>query len=247
MDGLSEVRRKPHFLPLCIAATLLLTAGPVAAQDQSGRKSWVIDPAPGSTAPGTSPSATSPAAPQAPAATQAPTAQAPTAQAPAPLPTPPAIAPAPSSTLEEPSARVQAGLLECRGAMATAYGLGSTRDVTCEYRPAVGQNQYYAGTLNRAGLDFGISDQASMIWMVLATSANLGPSALAGEYVGFSSGAAIGPGFSANVLVAKDATTGIALQPLSVSSDSGLSISFAAASLTLKSVPAPKSAPSPKR
>ncbi len=184
------------------------TAPPVAS---TARQGTILD------VPAT-PDSTAPTATPAPAAAAAET---------------PAAAPAPATGEATATARVESGLLECRGEMATAYGFGSSRGVTCEYRPAAGMNQYYTGTLSRVGLDFGVSDQASMIWMVLATTKQLGPGALAGEYVGFSSGAALGPGFSANVLMAKDASAGIALQPLSVSSDSGLSISIAAAGLTL--------------
>lgn len=176
-----------------------------------------------------------PAAPTAPdAAAAAPVAETAVSEAPkeaAAQPAPTAEAKAKAEAAA--NGRVESGLLECKGELATGYGFGSSRGVTCEFRPASGMNQYYTGTLSRVGLDFGVSDQASMIWMVLATTRQLGTGALAGEYVGFSSGAALGPGFSANVLMAKDATAGIALQPLSVSSDSGLSISFAAAGLTL--------------
>lgn len=133
----------------------------------------------------------------------------------------------------EAAAGVSSGLLECRGEMTAAYGFGSSRPVHCEFRPSIGRNHYYAGTLKRVGLDFGVSDQASMLWAVLAGSADIAPGALAGEYVGFTSGVALGPGFSANVLAAKDATKQITLQPVSVSADSGLSISLAGASLTL--------------
>ncbi len=190
-----------------------------------------------------------PAVPRAPVQSDpAATAQTPTTQpqaATAPVTSPaepaPAAAPAAPEPAAAPATRVEAGLLECRGDMATAYGFGSNRAVACEFRSAAGgMNHYYSGTLSRVGLDFGVSDQASMIWMVLATTRQLGPGALAGDYVGFTSGAALGPGFSANVLMAKDAASGIALQPLSVSSDSGLSISFAAAGLTLHTTTAPK-------
>lgn len=129
--------------------------------------------------------------------------------------------------------KVEAGLLECRGAAAVAYGFGSSRTVTCEFRPTYGVNQHYAGTLERTGLDFGVSDQGSMLWMVLAATPQLGPGGLAGQYVGVTSGVALGPGFSANVLVAKDARAGVALQPLSVSADSGLSVTLAGTTLTL--------------
>lgn len=130
--------------------------------------------------------------------------------------------------------QVSAGLLECRGEMATATGFGSTRRVRCEFRPSMGQNHYYIGTLERSGLDIGISDQGSMLWGVLATSPNLERGALAGTYVGFTSGFALGPGFSANVLAAKDPSRQVTLQPVSVSSDSGLSLSIAGATLILE-------------
>lgn len=144
-----------------------------------------------------------------------------------------ACVPAIAGAQETP--KVQAGLLECRGDPAVAYGFGSVRAVKCEYRPANAMGQFkYVGTLERAGLDFGVSDQGSMLWMVLATSADIGPEALSGEYVGLSTGFALGPGFSANVLVAKGGENGIALQPLSISADSGLSISLAGASLKLQ-------------
>lgn len=140
-------------------------------------------------------------------------------------------APAPSGA-QMPN--VSAGLLECRGDMATASGFGSTRRVRCEFRPGMGQNHYYVGSLERTGLDIGVSDQGSMLWGVLATSPNLERGALAGTYVGFTSGFALGPGFSANVLAAQDPTRQVTLQPLSVSSDSGLSLSIAGATLTLQ-------------
>ncbi|OYY23122.1 MAG: hypothetical protein B7Y65_03700 [Azorhizobium sp. 35-67-15] len=142
--------------------------------------------------------------------------------------------PAPAEPAKTEMQKVESGLLECRGESAIAYGFGSTRKVECEFRATLGMNQYYTGTLERAGLDFGVSDQGSMLWAVLATTPKLGAGALSGQYVGFTSGAALGPGFSANVLMAKDAKLGIALQPLSVSADSGLSISLAAATLTLR-------------
>lgn len=130
--------------------------------------------------------------------------------------------------------QVSAGLLECRGEFATAYGFGSTRKVRCEFRPSMGTNHYYAGTLDRVGLDFGVSDQGSMLWAVLATSDQVDPGALAGKYVGITTGFSLGPGFSANLLAAEDATRQVTLQPLSVSADSGLSLSFAGATLTLE-------------
>lgn len=142
----------------------------------------------------------------------------------------PAVAPA-AEGITVP--QVAAGLLECRGEFATGYGFGSSRKVRCEYRPSMGTNHYYAGTLERVGLDLGVSDQASMLWAVVATSPAVEAGALAGKYVGLSTGFSLGPGFSANMLASDDARRQVTLQPLSVSSDSGLSLSFAGATLTL--------------
>lgn len=153
-----------------------------------------------------------------------------------------ASVPAMASAVAVSMPKVSAGLLECRGEFATAYGFGSSRKVTCEFRPSMGVNHYYAGTLERVGLDIGVSDQASMLWMVLAPSAQVEAGALSGRYVGITSGFALGPGFSANLLAAQDPAQQITLQPLSVSSDSGLSLSLAGATLTL--APA---APEPRR
>lgn len=134
--------------------------------------------------------------------------------------------------------QVSAGLLECRGAFAAAYGFGSSRKVRCEFRPSIGMNHYYAGTLDRVGLDFGVSDQGSMLWAVFAAAPQVEAGALAGTYVGVSTGLALGPGFSANLLASQDAARQVTLQPLSVSADSGLSISIAGATLRLEpSVP----------
>ncbi|MFG1462051.1 DUF992 domain-containing protein [Xanthobacter sp. DSM 24535] len=187
--------------------------------------------------PGAEPSASAQVDGQSPAArtAQAPLASGQAAQAPVAPATPQAVSP--QAAAAEPATtdlqKVESGLLECRGESAIAYGFGSTRKVECEFRASMGMNQYYTGTLERAGLDFGVSDQGSMLWMVLATTPKLGAGALSGQYVGLSSGASLGPGFSANVLMAKDAKSSIALQPLSISADSGLSISLAAATLTL--------------
>lgn len=130
--------------------------------------------------------------------------------------------------------KVSSGLLECRGEFATGMGFGSSRKVRCEFRSTAGRNHYYVGTMERVGLDFGVSDQGSMLWGVVATAPTLQPGALAGTYVGFTSGFAVGPGFSANVLASQDASRQITLQPVSISSDSGLSISIAGVTLILE-------------
>lgn len=179
-----------------------------------------------------------------PPASASPVRQGPPSPSPQPA-FPAAAAPEPAASAAASAAMasggVAAGLLECRGAFAAAYGFGSRREVKCEYRAVAGANHYYTGTLERVGLDLGVSDQGSMLWAVVASTPDLAPGALAGRYVGISSGLSLGPGFSANILASQDAGRQITLQPLSVSSDSGISISLAGAALTLEpSAPRPQ-------
>lgn len=233
-----------------VAAGPLLAAHAVAAdtataQDRARRVRVAEGSAGGGSAPGTAgapatgagapSSATAPPAPS--AAAPSPTLPAATAQTSPPGGT----APAQGATPGDSPGGVASGLLECRGAFAAAYGFGSRREVKCEYRAIAGPNHYYTGTLERIGLDLGVSDQGSMLWAVVASTPHLAPGALAGKYVGMSSGISLGPGFSANILMSQDASRQITLQPLSVSSDSGISVSLAGATLTLvPSAPLPQ-------
>jgi hypothetical protein len=72
-----------------------------------------------------------------------------------------------------------------------------------------------------------------MLWAVLAPTTDLQPGVLAGT---FSSGAAVGVGVGANVLVG-DSNRSIELQPLSIEGSTGLNIALGVAELRLQAAP----------
>jgi hypothetical protein len=70
---------------------------------------------------------------------------------------------------------------------------------------ATGKTETYTGTINgtinRLGLDIGVTGGGKMVWGVFGRTSTLSTNALAGTYVGASSDIAIGAGVGANALV----------------------------------------------
>jgi len=127
--------------------------------------------------------------------------------------------------------RVQAGILECRGAGTTGFIIGSIHELECVYRSDYAPPVRYHGIVRKLGLDIGITGGGQLAWAVYAPSA-LGPGALAGSYTGASGQAALGVGFGANLLLGGSRDT-VALQPLSVEGRIGLNLALGVANLTL--------------
>ena len=80
-----------------------------------------------------------------------------------------------------------------------------------------------AALLSRYGVDVGRTNSGTLIWAVVAPTSNVGRTALEGNYGGLSANATVGIGAGANVLVG-GLDRSIALQPLSVEGNSGLSL-----------------------
>jgi hypothetical protein len=130
--------------------------------------------------------------------------------------------------------RIQVGVLDCRGST-SSFIVGSVTDLNCVFSPAGGapSERYYA-TLRRAGLDIGIAQQVAMAWGVFAPTRGYMQGDLAGNYVGAAASATVGVGVGANALVGGSNNT-IALQPLSVQGQTGLSAAAGIAGLELRS------------
>jgi hypothetical protein len=127
--------------------------------------------------------------------------------------------------------RVEVGMLTCTAAGSTGYIVGSTRDIRCRFNHK-GRDEMYRGTINKFGIDIGITQQAQIAWAVLAPTANLPPRSLVGAYGGISAEATVGVGLGANALIG-GSDKSIVLQPLSVQSQQGLNIAAGVASLQL--------------
>lgn len=131
--------------------------------------------------------------------------------------------------------RVKVGTLTCTVEGGVGFVFGSTKQVRCLFNS--GNNapsERYAGTINRYGLDIGVTGQKTIVWAVLATTTKLDKGALNGSYVGPSGSAAVGVGGGANLLVGGSNDT-VGLQPLSIEGQTGLGIAVAIADLTLRS------------
>lgn len=134
---------------------------------------------------------------------------------------------------QQPMQRVQVGILECRGGASVGFIVGSVTHLGCVLRAEGLPEDRYVATIRKVGLDLGITQESALAWGVFAPVARLGPGDLAGNYAGVQGSAAIGVGAGGNVLVGGSNNT-IALQPLSLQGQVGLSIAAGLESLELR-------------
>jgi hypothetical protein len=129
--------------------------------------------------------------------------------------------------------RVQVGVLECRGGASIGFIVGSVTNLGCVLRAEGMPEDRYIATIRKVGLDLGITQESALAWGVFAPVARLGPGGLSGDYVGAQGSATLGVGVGGNVLVGGSANS-IALQPLSVQGQVGVSVAAGLESLELR-------------
>jgi hypothetical protein len=134
---------------------------------------------------------------------------------------------------QQPMQRVQVGILECRGGASVGFIVGSVTNLGCVLRAEGLPEDRYVATIRKVGLDLGITQETALAWGVFAPSVRLGPGALSGDYAGVQGSAALGVGAGGNVLVGGSNNT-IALQPLSLQGQVGVSIAAGLESLELR-------------
>lgn len=134
------------------------------------------------------------------------------------------------------NAGVKVGSLTCN--VSGGFGLlfGSSKELRCTYSPNSGAGEHYTGTFSKYGLDIGYADKGVLVWGVVAPSSDVRSGALEGDYAGATANATIGIGLGANVLIG-GLDKSIALQPLSVSGNTGLNIAAGVGVISLKHVP----------
>jgi Protein of unknown function (DUF992) len=133
----------------------------------------------------------------------------------------------------QPMQRVQVGVLECRGGASIGFIVGSVTNLGCVLRVDGMPEDRYVATIRKIGLDIGITEETVLAWGVYAPVARLGFGDLSGNYAGAQGSAAIGVGVGGNVLVG-GSNNSIALQPLSVQGQVGLSVAAGLESLELR-------------
>src|ERR1700737_4546003 len=134
---------------------------------------------------------------------------------------------------QQPMQRVQVGILECRGGASVGFIVGSVTNLGCVLRAEGMPEDRYVATIRKVGLDLGITQESALAWGVFAPAVRLGPGALSGNYAGAQGSAAVGVGAGGNVLVG-GSDNSIALQPLSVQGQVGLSVAAGLESLELR-------------
>jgi hypothetical protein len=134
---------------------------------------------------------------------------------------------------QAPMQRVQLGILECRGGASIGFIVGSVTNLGCVLRVDGMPDDRYVATIRKVGLDLGITQESALAWGVFAPVARLGPGDLAGNYAGAQGSAAVGLGAGGNVLVG-GSNNSIALQPLSLQGQVGLSVAAGLESLELR-------------
>jgi hypothetical protein len=133
----------------------------------------------------------------------------------------------------QPMQRVQVGILECRGGSSVGFIVGSVTHLGCVLRVEGMPEDRYVATIRKVGLDLGITQESALAWGVYAPVARLGPGDLSGNYAGAQGSASIGVGVGGNALVGGSANS-IALQPLSVQGQVGLSVAAGLERLELR-------------
>ena len=129
--------------------------------------------------------------------------------------------------------RVQVGVLECLGST-SSFVVGSVTNLNCTFRPSSGgPGESYHAVMRRVGLDIGINQRVAVAWAVFAPTRGFGRGYLTGNYAGAAASATVGVGVGANALIGGSSNT-IALQPLSLQGQTGLSIAAGVAGLELR-------------
>jgi len=128
--------------------------------------------------------------------------------------------------------QVKAGVLTCDVSEGMGYIIGSQKLLSCSFAPeGAGRHEDYDGSITKFGLDLGLTRGGFMVWSVY-TNTVAGPGFLAGDYFGASGEATMGAGLGANVLLGGSNRT-VALQPISLSGQTGLNVAVGVAALRL--------------
>lgn len=136
---------------------------------------------------------------------------------------------------EDKGAGVKIGTLTCAVQEQTNFVVGSKATLMCTYDPANGgKAAYYSGAVSDFGLDIGTTSDATLVWGVVAPSADMDAGALEGKYGGVTAGASLGAGLKANALIG-GFDKSIALNPVSLESQTGTNITLGVSQLTLRS------------
>jgi hypothetical protein len=140
------------------------------------------------------------------------------------------------SAARRPQSAVKAGTLNCDVSGGIGLIIGSHKTMSCRFDPVAPGwlPEAYSGSIGKLGIDLGATTRGQMVWAVFAAGSPA-PGALAGDYAGATAEATFAVGLGANVLVGGSHRS-IALQPVSISGQTGLNLAAGVAVLRLRPV-----------
>ena len=127
-------------------------------------------------------------------------------------------------------ASVKVGTLVCNVAGGIGLIITSKQAAVCTFTNVNGTTSVYRGEFTTVGIDIGVTTEETIVWAVLQPTRQA--ASLAGTYVGATAEATVVAGVGANVLIG-GSNKSIALQPLSVSGQTGLNFAAGMGGLTL--------------
>lgn len=137
---------------------------------------------------------------------------------------------------QDGKAGVKIGVLTCAVEGETNFIVGSRATLDCTYEEAnTNQMERYTGTVRDFGLDIGTTNNATLVWAVMAPTTDIDPGALEGTYGGLTAGASVGVGVKANALIG-GFNESVVLNPVSVESQTGVNLTLGVSQLTLTPV-----------
>lgn len=130
------------------------------------------------------------------------------------------------------ASQVQVGVLTCDVEPGVGLVFGSSKAVSCEFTRKGYRTEVYEGSIDKLGLDLGVTGGGKIAWLVFAASKDVAKRSLAGNYVGASAEASLGLGLGGNWLIG-GSNKSIALQPWSVTGTIGVNWSWTWTKLSL--------------
>jgi len=128
--------------------------------------------------------------------------------------------------------KAELGILKCDTSSGIGEILMRKQTMTCVFTRKDNTTEVYTGTIHEYGLELGTVKEAHLAWAVVAGTPASGPGLLAGKYAGADADVAAGLGLGADVLVGSTGET-LALQPVAVEGESGISLSAGVEQLEL--------------
>jgi hypothetical protein len=128
-------------------------------------------------------------------------------------------------------AQVKTGTLVCDVSAGIGLIIASKKAVVCTFSATDGHTEIYDGYMTKLGIDIGMTTGGTIVWAVFEPGSH--GASLGGTYAGATAQATLVAGLGANVLIGGSSQS-VALQPLSVSGQTGLNIAAGIGALTLQ-------------